>query len=173
MTHLPHITAGYDTLIHQSQKFEHQEFIPDSKTITVATVMALLESIKYIVQILVQLISFSEADLSFKTTTPFKRKETNNWNLLENVQINQKCWNIPLEYRIFHGRRSWANRLEGALHLALKLKGFLFEQGANNDRDICRVLECYHPDYRRCYSSVEHRAANGTSCGHKKVENDK
>lgn len=39
--------------------------------------------------------------------------------------------------------------------------------GNSEDANICRTMECYHPQYRYCYSVYEQRAFDGTTCGNK------
>jgi len=42
-------------------------------------------------------------------------------------------------------------------------------QGDINDRSICETMPCYDNELKRCHSRTEQRAANGTTCGNRKV----
>ena len=42
-------------------------------------------------------------------------------------------------------------------------------QGAQNDKKMCHELQCYDPYQARCWAGAERRAANGTTCGDRKV----
>lgn len=60
---------------------------------------------------------------------------------------------------------------KGYLHVGtycLKLSLYTL-QGDINDKTMCSQLWCYDSSVQRCVSRAEQRAANGTTCGNKKV----